>query len=378
MKIYTLLISVFLFLMLMGCASATILDVGSGQTYATNGTHDEVAINNAITAATSGDTVYIHAGTYSISAPINITSKSNVILRGDGLINTIIHTSSYDAFLGSAFSPVDYYRSYIMISSSSGIEIYGINLVGSYPTEIHQLMQPETWSSTQWASKYTDGDDSENAIFISGSCNNDKIHDMKFNLVSNNAIKDFDTTNLQIYNCDFRDSNHDCVEAGDVTGLVVHNNYMELAHDCGVRIVSGINCVVSNNTCVGTSNHENGAIYFQKTATNATVTYNIISNLYSATISGIYTTPWHADSGDFGTGTVSILHNVFYNNVGTVVSDSVNPGYGTNYTNNPNFFLPAMTVTPTPTGQTIPNNLFPIVLANWTAQGYGYQATGER
>ena len=249
--------------------------------------------------------------------------------------------------------------------------------MGSYPTEIHQLMQPETWSSTQWASKYTDGDDSENAIFISGSCNNDKIHDMKFNLVSNNAIKDFDTTNLQIYNCDFRDSNHDCVEAGDVTGLVVHNNYMELAHDCGVRIVSGINCVVSNNTCVGTSNHENGAIYFQKTATNATVTYNIISNLYSATISGIYTTPWHADSGDFGTGTVSILHNVFYNNVGTVVSDSVNPGYGTNYTNNPNFFLPAMTVTPTPTGQTIPNNLFPIVLANWTAQGYGYQATGQ-
>jgi hypothetical protein len=61
------------------------LHVGPGQTY--NGTTQD-AINRAIQAANSGDTVYLHAATYNITKPIIM--KSGITLRGDGN-NTVIH-----------------------------------------------------------------------------------------------------------------------------------------------------------------------------------------------------------------------------------------------------------------------------------------------
>ncbi|NMC60811.1 MAG: hypothetical protein GYA51_15715, partial [Candidatus Methanofastidiosa archaeon] len=59
-----------------------------------------------LTNAASGDTVYIHAGTYTISNPINITDK-NITIIGDGPSSTIVNlvnNGRIDAQMSGALS----------------------------------------------------------------------------------------------------------------------------------------------------------------------------------------------------------------------------------------------------------------------------------
>ena len=84
-RVILTLLAVTLFLFVTMTVLGATLHVGPGQTY--SGTTQD-AINRAIQAAKSGDTVYLHAATYNITGPIIV--KSGITIRGDGN-NTIIH-----------------------------------------------------------------------------------------------------------------------------------------------------------------------------------------------------------------------------------------------------------------------------------------------
>lgn len=85
---------IFIFLglcLLIGTASATTLDVGSGYTYST--------VNAALSAATSGDTILIHPGTY--NERLIIKNIHDLTFQGDGYptVNYTAASLDYPTFL---------------------------------------------------------------------------------------------------------------------------------------------------------------------------------------------------------------------------------------------------------------------------------------
>jgi parallel beta-helix repeat protein len=97
-KIKGILVSILLLLSMLAIIapiSAGTINVYPGNDLAT-----------ILTNAASGDTVYIHAGTYTISNPINITDK-NITIIGDGPSSTIVNlvnNGRIDAQMSGALS----------------------------------------------------------------------------------------------------------------------------------------------------------------------------------------------------------------------------------------------------------------------------------
>src|SRR3989339_650152 len=73
------------FLCLPAIAFATILHVGSGQTYTT--------IAAGIAATANGDTVYIHNGTYSENN-LSVSAKTGVVIKGESMKGVIMNCTS--------------------------------------------------------------------------------------------------------------------------------------------------------------------------------------------------------------------------------------------------------------------------------------------
>ncbi len=77
-----------------GVADAAVINVTSFGAIADDGLDDFPAINSAIQSAHSGDTVFIPAGTFDITQPIE--PKSNMTLAGDSRTSTIVRFSGTD------------------------------------------------------------------------------------------------------------------------------------------------------------------------------------------------------------------------------------------------------------------------------------------
>jgi len=303
------------------------LNVGPGQTYSTNGINDQIAINKAISAANSGETVYLHAGTYVISAPI-VINKNNIIFRGDGT-TTLIQASSYPAFLGLGH--------YAMISMSSvtGDELYGFEIRGCAPQ-----CEPENYDSN------TSNDNSENAIAMESS-NDNKLHDIYFTVISLDAVYADSCSNNQLYNCIMDTDFHDCADLWGCSKWHVYNCYMNTTHDSGVRFADSSDSEVSNCTITYASGEfSNGGVYFEHAVKNVTVDWNIFRDM-----PGIYLGAVYDRAGDNTKGNAIIHDNVFYNCKYDITNVFPGQMIYTEY-----------------------NNLLPTTIATWQAQGYEYGA----
>lgn len=322
--------------LLIGCASATILNVGPGQTYDTDGTSDQVQIQQAINAAANGDTIQLHSGTYSISAPISINSKVNITIRGNGTHGTVLQQYSYQSLLGSG------HTSMLQIGGTTNSEFYGFEIRGVSPQ-----VQPENYDADPT------NDASENGMILYSGSNNNLIHDLTFTLLSGDAIYSEASNNNQVFNCVFTTPAHDCAQLWSIDGWQIYNNSISAKGDTGIRFCNAANSRAYQNTFdCPEGGHANGGVYFQYTLSNITVENNIFRDMYSGIIAAVYDRSDALYGGETGdSGTVNVSNNVFYN----IFEDKY-------------IYCPAYTVTQDA-------NLYPATVTDWdyyTAYGYGY------
>jgi hypothetical protein len=309
-------------------SSATTLNVGAGQTYSTDGINDQIEINDAISAAKSGDVVYLHPATYSISAPVDFFNKNDITFKGDGSKSTIITASSYDAFLGSNYK--DETRSLIQLNNAYGVTMSGFTLKGVLPQR-----EPE--------------DRSENGILVYHSMGL-KFQDIYFTQLSNDGIRVYGdeskTENSVVSDCTFNDTDHDCIELWDVQNWQIYRCSMNVNSNSGIGLINCSNNEINNNIFYSQiENHGNGGIQLNN-VTNIKIHHNVFQDMVcdGYTGKGIY------EDEESASGSITVDNNVFYNCPGGNIV--------TNY----------VTVKES-------NNIYATQVFDWTSQGYGYDST---
>ncbi len=105
-------------------AVAAVINIGSFGAIANDAIDDTTAINNAITAARAGDTIFMPAGTFNISQ--KIVARTNITLAGAGLDTTTLR------FGGSASAPL------LDIENVSNVECRNFTLDGNNSTAATQ------------------------------------------------------------------------------------------------------------------------------------------------------------------------------------------------------------------------------------------------
>ena len=306
--------------------TATTLDVGSGQTYSTDGIDDYIEINNAISAAKSGDIVYLHSGTYSVSKPINILNKNDITFKGDGSKNTVITASSYDAFLGSNYG--DDTRSLIQLKNVSDVTMSGFTLKGILPQR-----EPE--------------DQSENGILVDHSSGL-KFQDIYFTQLSNDGIRAYGDKskikNTFVSDCTFNSTDHDCIGLWDVQNWQIYHCSMNVNSNSGISLRNSNDVEVNNNIFYSyPENYGNGGIELNENVSNIKIHHNVFQDMVCSryTGKGIY------EDEDGATGSIIVNNNVFYNCPGgKIVTKNLEVKES--------------------------NNIYATQVFDWTSQGYGY------
>ena len=212
------LFTVLLLSIFMLTASAKTIDVGVGYPYSN--------VASGVAASVSGDTVYIHAGTFNMGSGA-VELKSNTILHGDSAGKTILY---YSATTGGVESS-DYFQGGLEGSSVSNIEIYGLTFTSNCPDETS-----------------TGHGDSRSLIRVV-SCTGVNIHDC---VVNKYVYSDFVTcqasSNVNVFNCSGQ-CGHDFVQGIKTsTNVRVFNCNISIADNSGVRSDYGINSLVDHNT----------------------------------------------------------------------------------------------------------------------------------
>lgn len=223
--IKTLLISLFILLVASSSGAAKTIDVGPGYTYST--------IQSGMAAATAGDTVHVHAGTYILKSSVFL--KSGVTLRGDGYDATIITTNSKAEFASEA-EPA-----FIYGYSVSNVEVYGFKFVGpaSSVYDIHDTSQP-----------YYGGCDEYHSAIKLRDVTNVRIHDCYATLLLNDFVRCSGSSYVYIYNNIVNTHGHDGAQIYNSKNVYFHNNYISTVINAGVRFseCSGGNLTCTRNT----------------------------------------------------------------------------------------------------------------------------------
>jgi hypothetical protein len=255
-----------------------------------SGTGAQNAINSAINSVASGATssnpgsVLLTAGTYKISAPINI--KSNVILKGAG-DSTII--SADGSVCNSAGAPA-----YIYGSGVSNVEISNLK-----------------FKST--ASKISDGGhgDYRNCIKFSSS-SNCKVHDILFaKYLYGDGVRISKSSGMQVYNCRINSAGHDGISFLSGThDSRAYNNDIDIMVNTGIRVDNGKNIELDHNTMYG--NYGSGWCCFEmeSSLSNINIHHNILHD-YRGSSGNAAVQPVHAS------GNVNVQDNVLWN-VGSI------------------------------------------------------------
>jgi hypothetical protein len=311
----TLLVSFILLLAIASCASAKTVDVGTGYTYST--------ISAGMAAASSGDSVHIHAGTYTISNSVIL--KSGVTVYGDGYNTTTVQASGKSSFANEA-NPAHFYGSGV-----SNVNIYGIKFKGpaSSISDIHDEGQT-----------YYGGHDEYHAAVKLYNCNNIRIHDCYATLLLSDFVRCSGSSYIYIYNNVINTCGHDGAQLFNSRNLLFTNNYVNIMINCGVRF-SG--------------------------CTNGTASYNTFTNALSG--SG-----WCCVQLQGSTSGVTVTKNVF-----TRTSDNYPcagysyAGSGSTITNNIGYVIPSSFLYNLGSA-TASNNLVYTTQYDWASWGYGYNA----
>ena len=313
----TLLIAAFALIFITSCASAATIDVGSGYTYST--------IGSGMAAASSGDTVHVHAGTYTLTSPV--TLKTGVTLYGDGYDSTIVRATDKAKFASEA-EPAMFFG-----SSVSNVVIYGFKFQGpaSSIADIHD--EDQTY--------YGGHDDYHIAIRIKTGTNI-RIHDCYATLLIGDFVRASGTSYLYVYNNIVNTCGHDGGQLYNVKNTLWYNNYVNVLMNTGVRVSdsSGGNNTVRQNTFTnGLANSGWCSVQLQGSSTGILVEKNVFTR----------TTDNYPCAGYSYTGSGSTIRN--------------NIGYST-----PSTFLYNLA------SATTSNNSVYTSEHDWAAWGYGYDA----
>jgi hypothetical protein len=283
----TILIGVLALLILFsGMASAKTINVGPSG-------YDYTSISSAADSASAGDTIHVHAGTYTLTEPITL-DISGVTLYGDGTSNTIIKVTS------SSVCNSDTSTGYIIISAPD-VEVYGFKFIG-----------PATDTSNQHS---TAPSNYRTCISLSGSsaqsANNVKIHDNYATLLYGDFVKcygsSYPKTNLQCYNNYISCDNHDGFQLGSCVNAHIYNNYISTIQNCCIRLYkcSGSSTRIDHNTMTfGITNSGWTAIEYESTCSGSTSDHNVFINGGDN-----YWAAWYSGA----TGTATLTDNKIYN-----------------------------------------------------------------
>lgn len=299
------IISLLCFPLIM--VGATI-DVGPGQTY--NGT-SQATINQAINAASSGDTVYLHAATYNITSPIFV--KSGITLRGDGN-NTVIHAAGDNV----CNSETETGSSYVIGLDVSNVTICYLRF-------------------TSTANDKNDGGhgDGRNCIEFrrASGCT---VHNVTFTRwLWNDAVRIRGSSNMTVHDCQINAA-HDGVSFFRTKGGRVYNNNISVQINNGVRTDGAENIEIDHNTFTSTPALGGWCcVQIQNEARNI----NIHNNIFHDTAGKTGIAPY-----SFSGSNVSVHDNVFWN-----CAKPIDVGSSSNNIMNP-------------TDQNV---------SNWVAQGFG-------
>ena len=227
-----------------------VFSVGVGKaenqtvTVSPTGMNDQNVINQAITQAGSGGTVFLNAGTYDITGPIEMVS--NLKLSGDSNAIIRVSSSSSQYFTGttgiiSAHSPVE------------NVEISGFQIDGNCEN------LPSSYNSND-----QDPHDCERAIFIIGSTNprgnGVYIHDMKIYDCFSDGIHVRFCNGVRVSNIEESNCQHEgiyfCeVLQGEISGCKIAG----MTSDC-MRVENSQNVTVHDNLFFSyNGTHNNGA-----------------------------------------------------------------------------------------------------------------------
>ena len=106
-------------------------------------------IQTAINAATPGDIVYLHNGTYSVGSTINI-AKNNFTLQGESEVGVIIDTSSVTSYSfnvgGNSWEEYQdiTLQNFTLIGNPTGSTNYGLKITGAKSVQISHLTVTNT------------------------------------------------------------------------------------------------------------------------------------------------------------------------------------------------------------------------------------------
>lgn len=303
-------------------ASAATIDVGAGYTYQ--------SIASGVAAASSGDSVHVHSGTYLITSPIIL--KNGITIYGDGYNNTIIRSTSKSDF-ASESSPA-----MMVLTSCSNVNIYGLKFQGPASSIADIRDGDQTY--------YGGHDEYHNAIKLS-SCSNINIHDCYFTLLLSDAIRTSTKTssNVNIYNNIINTSGHDGMQIWNGKNFHIYNNYISVITNCAIRIAN----------CAGT---------------NITIDHNTMTNGYA-------NSGWNCVQIQGSTSGLTVYHNVFTETTDNyAVTTYQSSASGCTIRDNVGYSCPSPLVYNCG-GATAYNNTIYNSEYNWAAWGYGYSAASD-
>lgn len=319
MKTAKMLLFLITFSLLVGVTSAATYHVGSGYTYST--------IASGLAAASSGDYVHVHAGTYIISSPLNI--PNGVTLYGDGYSSTTIKASSPTVFSTSA-APASIY-----LNGKSDIEIYGF-----------------TFHGNGGSLSAMHGIDNDYRNYCSGikltSSNDITIHDCYFTLQYGDSIRSSGkNSNVYVYNCIFNTPGHDGLSMYYGSNWRMSNCIVNTFINAGMRIENVVGAEVDHCTFYSDTNSGSGGVELLRAiGTDVRIHHNIFRNMHNSVGDGIF-----FFSPTFGS--VDISHNIMYDIPGTFINN-----HGFSYTS---------------TGNQL--GASPQTESYWVNLGYGYNAS---
>lgn len=255
-------------------------------------------VRDKILSAASGDTVYVHAGTYTINNHTFIQNKSLTII-GDGSSNTIIN-----------FIPGSTPRLYFQLNSGTSdinVNVSGITFKGdstSVPTILLQLkntLQGYTMTASvkdcifdraSWECLRIEADSNNSPLIVT-------IENCEFKNATNNGaagIHTYGYSNVNIFNC------------------LVHDNYYGMRFE-GNTQATVQSCTIDKNSYTGIDYATAGAEGSVKDSiiTNNTV-YGILKSGGSGTVTATYNNVWNNGTDYSGTtaGVGSISQNPSY------------------------------------------------------------------
>jgi len=280
-------------------ASAATVDITA------TGSNDQIAINNAINAAQPGDTINLH-GIFLISNPIKL--KSDIIIKGDGIQDTIIKAASPTYFEGTHM---------ILLSGVKNVELCDFTIHGG-----------ATSVENQHENGGKGDDHSGIKIDDSSSC---KIHDIYFTKLYGDGIRAGTvlTRDINVYNCQFMTSGHDAVQVWNGENWRVSNCLINVFINCGVRFAGCTNCVIEHCTMYGDGNSGWCEIELENAVNNVTIDHNILRDMHGST--GNY-----AIATVNARGTITLSNNVIYGCSGGVNTAGIDVTEINNQYNNTN------------------------------------------